>query len=106
MTIDNIMQGFKNRYICVINCIKDSDNLVTSADVIRVYDTLDIAKDNASEIRKFMKKYDDFDILYGDYEDYVKTRNGKNIKYIASDDNKKCSQREIDFLINKMNGGM
>ena len=57
MTLEQIVKNFKNKYICVQNCKKDENNLIVSADIIKVYDTLEAAKDNASEIRKFMKRY-------------------------------------------------
>lgn len=97
-----MVKNFKNKYICVKNCKKDEHNLIISADVIKIYDTLELAKDNASEIRKFMKKYSDFDIVYGDLEDYVSTRKNKNVTYRAIDSNKMCTQEEIDFIIKQM----
>ncbi|MBR4026323.1 MAG: hypothetical protein IKJ01_02025 [Lachnospiraceae bacterium] len=99
MTLEMITKNFAGKYVCVKDCIKDENNLIVSANVLKVYDSLEIAKDNASEIRKFMKKYGDFDIIYGNMEDYVRTRKNKNINHIVIDKDKQCSQKEIDAII-------
>ena len=101
-TIEEITKGFPKKYVCVKNTVLDDENLIVTAEIIRVFDTLEIAKDNASEIRKMMKRYPDFDIVYGDYEDYTNTRRGKKMEHhvgITSFGGDKLSQKEIDELI-------
>ena len=63
------------KYVVVNHIRKNDENIIISAEVLKVYDTLVDCKKNVSEIKFFMKLYkEDFDIIYGDYEDYVKTR--------------------------------
>ena len=98
-TIEEITNGFPGKYVCVKNTVLDADNLIVTAEIVRVFDTLETAKDYASDIRKMMKLYKDFDIVYGDYEDYVKTRKGKKVmKYVflPENDKEKLSQESID----------
>lgn len=104
-TIEEITNGFPGKYVCVKNTVLDADNLIVTAEIVRVFDTLETAKDYASDIRKMMKWYKDFDIVYGDYEDYVKTRKGKKVmKYVflPENNNEKLSQESIDELIRAM----
>lgn len=103
-TIKEITNGFPKKYVCVKNTVLDEDNLIVTAEIIRVFDTMDIAKDNASEIRKMMKRYKDFDIVYGDYEDYAATRKGKKMSnhIVADKGSDKLSQDNIDELIRVM----
>lgn len=52
-----------------------------------------------------MKRYTDFDIVYGDYNDYVNTRSGKKIRHHVNaieNHNDKLSQEQIDMLIQMM----
>lgn len=66
---------YPEKYICVSNIRKGQDNIIVSASVLKVYDTLEECKSNIDEIRFLKSIYkDDFDIIYGDYEDYRKTR--------------------------------
>lgn len=105
MTIKEIIKGFPKKYICVKNTVLDKDELIIMADIIRVFDTLEIAKDHATEIRNMMKQYIDFDIVYGDYEDYVNTRKGKKMKNhikVMENTSDKLSQEQIDMLIQMM----
>ena len=100
-----IIKGFPKKYICVKNTILDKDDLIITAEIIRVFDTLEIAKDHATEIRNMMKQYIDFDIVYGDYEDYVNTRKGKKRKNhikVMGNAGDKLSQEQIDVLIQMM----
>ena len=104
-TIKEITEGFPKKYVCVKNTKLDADNLIMTANIIRVFDTLEIAKDHATEIRKMMKRYVDFDILYGDYGDYVHTRRGKKIQNrmnVIKNNGDKWSQGQIDMLIRMM----
>ena len=101
-TIEEITKGFPKKYVCVKNTVLDADSLIITAEIIRVFDTLELAKDNASEIRKMMKRYRDFDSVYGDYEDYVRTRRGKKMEnHVSSieNSNDKLSQENIDELV-------
>lgn len=104
-TIKEITEGFPKKYVCVKNTKLDVDNLIITADIIRVFDTLEIAKDHATEIRNMMKRYIDFDIVYGDYDDYVNTRRGKKIRNrvnVIENNGDKLSQGQIDTLIQMM----
>ena len=104
-TIKEITEGFPNKYVCVKNIKLDADNLIITADIIRVFDTLEIAKDHATEIRNMMKRYIDFDIVYGDYDDYVNTRRGKKLQNrmnVIENNGDKLSQGQIDLLIRMM----
>ena len=64
-----------------------------------------VVKDHATEIRNMMKRYIDFDIVYGDYDDYVNTRRGKKIQNrinVIENNGDKLSQGQIDMLIQMM----
>lgn len=105
VTIKEITNNFSNKYVCVHNTVLDTDNLIITAEIIRVYDTLEIAKDNATEIRKMMRRYKDFDIIYGNLEDYVNTRKGRKMdNYVVpvGNNKEKLSQKNIDELIRVM----
>ena len=104
-TLKEIVNGFPRKYICVKNTILDKDNLIVTAEIIRVFDTLEIAKDNATEIRNMMKRYTDFDIVYGDYDDYVNTRRGRKMQNhvnVVENTGDKLSQTQIDALLKMM----
>ena len=60
--------------------------------------TLEIVQSNAMEIKGLTEKYRDFDIIYGDLEDYVNTRKDKKRK-IGTDTGEKLSQKDIDRLL-------
>lgn len=66
---------YRNKYIAVNHISKNKDNLIIGAEIVKVYDTLDDCKQNIAEI-KFLKAIhkDDYDIIYGDYRDYVTKR--------------------------------
>lgn len=51
--------------------------------------------DNLSEIKAYKKRYSDFDIVYGDYEDYVSTR----CKVVMAKTDERLTQVEIDKLL-------
>lgn len=51
--------------------------------------------DNLSEIKAYKKRYSDFDIVYGDYEDYVSTRR----KVVMAKTDERLTQEEIDKLL-------
>ena len=74
MTLNGLMTHFPNKYVCVHNTILDSRSLIKEADILCVFDTLDIATENTHRIRSYMKQYPDFDIIYCNYQDYVSTR--------------------------------
>ena len=104
-TLKEIVNGFPRKYICVKNTTLDKDNLIVTAEIIRVFDTLEIAKDNATEIRNMMKRYTDFDIVYGDYDDYVNTRRGRKMQNhvnVVENTGDKLSQTQIDALLKMM----
>ena len=66
---------YPKKYIAINNIIKDKNNIITNAKILKIYDTLDDCKNHIDEI-KFLQKINknDFDIIYGDYEDYLNTR--------------------------------
>ena len=51
--------------------------------------------DNLSEIKAYKKRDSDFDIVYGDYEDYASTRR----KVVMSKTDERLTQEEIDKLL-------
>jgi len=70
-----LCEQYPGKYIAVNHITKNEDNIIVSAEVLKVYDTLDDCKQSSNEIQFFMKLYqEDLDIIYGDYEDYVFTR--------------------------------
>lgn len=71
------------------------DNIIQTAAILKVYPTLQDAYQNIREIKTFIKRYDDFDIVYGDYDDYVSTRR----RMINVPDKDLLTQEEIDELI-------
>lgn len=74
-TANQLCSMYPNKYICVSNLIKNEENIIMSAKVLKVYDTLDDCKSHIDEIKFFKGIYkDDFDIIYGDFDDYVKNR--------------------------------
>ncbi len=101
MTIEKMVKNYPGKYICVKDCIygyRGYDTLIADATVIKVYDTLEIVQSNAMEIKGLTEKYRDFDIIYGDLEDYVNTRKDKKRK-IGTDTGEKLSQKDIDRLL-------
>lgn len=74
MTIHDIINYFPEKYICVHNTKRNALQLITEADILCVYDTLRIAAENKNMIKRYMQQYPDFDIIYGDYDDYFTTR--------------------------------
>ena len=70
-----LCEQYPGKYIAVNHISKNEENIIVSAEVLKVYDTLDACKRNVNEIQFFIKLYkENFDIIYGDYEDYVNTR--------------------------------
>lgn len=66
---------YPNKYICVTHITKNISNIIIKANVLKVYDSLEDCKKHLEEIKFFKKLYkSDFDIIYGDYEDYEKNR--------------------------------
>ena len=74
MTIHDIINYFPEKYICVHNTKRNALQLITEADILCVYDTLRIAAENKNMIKRYMRQYSDFDIIYGDYDNYFATR--------------------------------
>ncbi len=101
MTIEKMVRNYPEKYICVKDCVygyRGYDTLIAEATVIKVYDSLAVAENNVSEIKGLMERYRDFDIIYGDIEDYVNTRKDKKRK-MAADTGEKLSQKDIDRLL-------
>ncbi len=98
MVLREIIDKYPEQYIAVAHVKKGIDNIIQTATVLKVYPTLQNAYQNVKEIKTFIKRYDDFDIVYGDYDDYVSTRR----KMIIIPDKDRLSQEEIDELISMM----
>jgi hypothetical protein len=63
---------YPNKYIAVNHLSKDKHGVIVGADVIKVYDSLEECKKSINEINFLLKIYkNDFDIIYGDFTDYV-----------------------------------
>ena len=76
---EQLCEMYPEKYIAVNHIRKNDENIIIGAEVLKVYDTLEDCKKNVGEVKFFMKLYkEDFDIIYGDYEDYVHIR--KEIK--------------------------
>ena len=64
-----------NKYIAVTHMRKNTENLIISAEILKVYDDLADCKKRIDEIKFFKSLYkDDFDIIYGDFEEYKLNR--------------------------------
>lgn len=95
MLLKEMINKYPEQYIAVAYVKKGVDNLIQTATVLKVYPTLQDAYTNMKEIKLFMNRYIDFDIVYGDYEDYVSTRRKMNVV----PDKERLTQEEIDNLI-------
>lgn len=72
---EELCSMYPKKYICVTNINKNNENIIITATPIKVYETLEDCKKNSQEIKAFIAHYKrDFDIIYGDYEDYASTR--------------------------------
>lgn len=96
MTIREITAKYPDQYIALVYTKKGIDNLIEEATVLKVYPTLESAYDNQNEIKAYKKRYSNFDIVYGDYNDYVTTRR----KLVGSKSESLLSQSDIDKLLN------
>ena len=88
MQLREMIDKYPQQYIAVAYTKKGIDNLIETATVLKVYPTLLDAYDNLSDIKAYKKRYSDFDIVYGDYEDYVSTKTDERL-----------TQEEIDKLL-------
>ena len=95
MQLREMIDKYPQQYIAVAHTKKGIDNLIETATVLKVYPTLLDAYDNLSEIKEYKKRYSDFDIVYGDYEDYVSTRR----KVVMTKTDERLTQEEIDKLL-------
>ena len=95
MQLREMIDKYPQQYIAVAYTKKGIDNLIETATVLKVYPTLLDAYDNLSEIKAYKKRYSDFDIVYGDYEDYVSTRR----KVVMTKTDERLTQEEIDKLL-------
>lgn len=72
---EQLCEMHPEKYIAVNHICKDKHNVIVGAEVLKVYETLEDCKSHTDEIKFYMKLYkDDFDIIYGDYADYLETR--------------------------------
>lgn len=95
MTIKEITTKFPGQYIALIYTKKGIDNLIEEATVLKVYQTIEAAYSNQEEIKAYKKRYSNFDIVYGDYNDYANTRR----KLVGSKSKSLLSQSDIDKLL-------
>lgn len=96
MLLTELIKKYPQQYIAVAHTQKTLDNIIQEATLIKVYPTLEDAKNSKEQIQAYMKRYSDFDIVYGDYEDYVATRR-RDVKIALTEE--KLSQADIDQLI-------
>lgn len=76
---------YPEKYIAVNHLSINDENIITSAEILKVYDTLEDCKKNISEIKFFLNiNKNDFDIIYGDYKDYYSKRKTKTIDAFAT----------------------
>lgn len=72
---EQLCQMYPEKYVAINHICKDEHNVIVGAEVLKVYDTLEDCKSHTDEIKFYMKLYkDDFDVIYGDFKDYVETR--------------------------------
>lgn len=72
---EQLCQMHPEKYIAINHICKDKHNVIVGAEVLKVYETLEDCKSHTDEIKFYMKLYkDDFDILYGDFYNYLETR--------------------------------
>ena len=95
MTIREITTKFPDQYIALVYTKKGIDNLIEEATVLKVYPTLESAYSSQNEIKAYKKRYSNFDIVYGDYDDYANTRR----KLVGSKSESLLSQSDIDKLL-------
>lgn len=77
---EQLCDMFPNKYIAVRCCEKNTYNLITSCEVLKIYNTLDELKSNIKEIKFFMDLYkEDFDVIFGNFKDYAETRSNGNV---------------------------
>ena len=99
MTLQEIITRFPNQYIALVYTKKGIDNLIEEATVIKVYPTLESAYNSQSEIKAYKRRYSNFDIVYGDYNDYVNTRRKLAKDLVQSFNQAFLSQSDIDKLL-------
>lgn len=74
-SVEQLCQMYPEKYIAVKHICKNENNIIVSAEVLKVYDTLEDCKSRVNELQFYMKLYkDDFDVIYGDFKDYIETR--------------------------------
>lgn len=99
MLLTELIEKYPGQYIAVAHTQKTLDNIIREATLLTVYPTLRHAEENKKQIQAYMKRYPDFDIVYGDYEDYVSTRRRE---ICLPDSSEKLSQTDNDQLIEAM----
>ena len=95
MQLREMIEKYPQQYIAVAYTKKGIDNLIETATILKVYPTLQDAYDHQQEIKAYKKRYSDFDIIYGDYEDYASTRR----KVVMTKTDARLTQEEIDKLL-------
>lgn len=99
MTLVEMISKYSNKFICVMNVQYDENMLVSTGDVVEVFDSLADTKDKMEEFVDLTNKYPDMKIIYGDFDDYLNTRN------LMHDKSRVLSQEEIDKLVFEMKQG-
>ena len=71
-----LCEMYSGKYIAVKVIEHDPmDTEILKCQVLKVYDSLEDCKMSANELKFFQKLYkEQFDVIYGDYDDYKKTR--------------------------------
>lgn len=76
---------YPEKYIAVNHLIKNDENIITNAEILKVYDTLEDCKESINEIKFFLNiNKNDFDIIYGDYNDYYSKRKNTELNAFAT----------------------
>lgn len=84
---EQLCHMYPEKYIAVNHLCKNEHNLTVSCEVLKVYNTMEDCKQHINEIKFYMKLYkDDFEIIYGDYADYVETRSNCGVIEIPYDE--------------------
>ena len=84
---EQLCHMYPKKYIAVNHICKDDNNVIIGAEILKVYEDMEQCKKFADEIKFFMKVYKtDFDIIYGDFADYLLNRAKCKVIEIPLDD--------------------
>jgi hypothetical protein len=107
ISVEAICNKYKDKYICIKGTERfHNGSAFKKGIIIAVYNTLDDCSRHLEEIKYFKTIYkSSFDVVYGDYSDYVFTRKVPESELEinkSTSDNKVMQQCDIDILINQM----